>query len=176
MNNKENGMKIKEIRKQKKLTQIEVAKKASISRSYYADVENGRYSPSLETLVSISRALEVPVSYLITDEKIDVFDYLEIQKLQTNDRFEEVMNSLNASKDKLNTKQKQVIIDSLDFFTILSNSKVDIIQQNKAIDFILEAFDLMAYALTTEKDSIVENQALVMKLYNSLEQFKNEIN
>lgn len=51
------GQRIKKIRNDLKLTQAETAKRAKISRTYYADVERGRYNPSLETLNDIAAAL-----------------------------------------------------------------------------------------------------------------------
>ena len=60
-----NGEVIKKIRKDKKLTQGELATKANISRTYLSDVENNRYNPSLETLGDIARALEVDIKELV---------------------------------------------------------------------------------------------------------------
>lgn len=58
------GTQIKELRKAKKMTQVELAARAEISRSYLADVEAGRYNPSLETLSKLAQALSVEVSAL----------------------------------------------------------------------------------------------------------------
>ncbi len=58
------GTHIKELRKAKKMTQVELAAHAEISRSYLADVEAGRYNPSLETLSKLAQALNVEVSAL----------------------------------------------------------------------------------------------------------------
>lgn len=58
------GTHIKELRKKKKMTQIGLAAAAEISRSYLADVEAGRYNPSLETLSKLAQALGVEVSAL----------------------------------------------------------------------------------------------------------------
>lgn len=44
-------------RKENKLSQEEMAKKVKISRSYYADVENGRYLPSGKVISRISEVL-----------------------------------------------------------------------------------------------------------------------
>lgn len=59
------GTRIKELRKEKKMTQAELAAHAEISRSYLADVEAGRYNPSLDTLTRLAQALgiEVPVLF-----------------------------------------------------------------------------------------------------------------
>lgn len=55
------GAIIKKQRKLKGLRQEDVAEKAAISRSYVCDIENGRYAPSLETLVKLAAAIDVPV-------------------------------------------------------------------------------------------------------------------
>jgi repressor LexA len=59
------GLRIKKFRLALGLTQNELAQKAKISRSYLADVENGRYNPSLNTLENIAEALNVPTDKLI---------------------------------------------------------------------------------------------------------------
>lgn len=69
INPKEIGARIKEVRKSRKLTQKEAAELSNISRSYYADVENGRYSPSTDTLMNISNALGISTLYLLEGEK-----------------------------------------------------------------------------------------------------------
>lgn len=61
------GSKIKEYRNNRGLTQVELATKANISRSYLSDVENNRYNASVETLTSIAQALTVPVSALLEE-------------------------------------------------------------------------------------------------------------
>ena len=61
------GRNIKIARKQKKMTQNDLAIKANISRSYLADVEGNRYNPSIETLDSIARALDVQIGTLLSD-------------------------------------------------------------------------------------------------------------
>jgi transcriptional regulator with XRE-family HTH domain len=62
------GDNIRIFRKKAKMTQMELAQKANISRSYLADVERNRYNPSLETLKAIASALNVPVNSLIGEE------------------------------------------------------------------------------------------------------------
>jgi transcriptional regulator with XRE-family HTH domain len=62
------GDNIKLFRKKAKMTQMELAKKANISRSYLADVERNRYNPSFDTLKAIASALNVPISSLIGEE------------------------------------------------------------------------------------------------------------
>jgi len=59
------GKNIKKFRKEKKLTQVELAKKANMSRSYLADVEGDRYNPSIETLSDIANALGVTTGEIL---------------------------------------------------------------------------------------------------------------
>ena len=66
------GQTIKDIRKANKLTQVELAKKANISRSYLADIENDRYNASVDTLKSIASSLDVKLSELLEDTSSDI--------------------------------------------------------------------------------------------------------
>ncbi|GED14036.1 helix-turn-helix domain-containing protein [Aneurinibacillus migulanus] len=93
------GENIKKFRKREKMTQNELAKKSKISRSYLADVENGRYNPSIDTLKSIASALNVGISELMgednskhsKDENLDD-DYRKIE------RFARKVNSKDRKK------------------------------------------------------------------------------
>jgi len=51
--------KIKEIRKQKSLSQLELSLKSNLSLSFLASVENGKKQPSVLTLLRIAKALNV---------------------------------------------------------------------------------------------------------------------
>lgn len=58
------GKKIQKIRKSVKLTQLELAERVGISDVYMGFIEQGRYTPSLEVLEKISRALRISLSDL----------------------------------------------------------------------------------------------------------------
>ena len=58
------GDMIKKQRKKKKLTQQELADNLNMSRSYIADLENGRYVPSYKTLLHISEELDIDLNNL----------------------------------------------------------------------------------------------------------------
>ncbi len=55
------GKKFKQARIKKKLTQVEVAEKANIHVNYYARIERGEESPSLDTLSTIAKILNVSI-------------------------------------------------------------------------------------------------------------------
>lgn len=62
------GERIKSIRKTRGLTQGQLSDKANISRSYLADVERDRYNPSVDTLTTLAKALNVSPSMLLNSD------------------------------------------------------------------------------------------------------------
>ena len=53
------GRRIQEIRKQKKLSQEQVAEKAGISSNYLSRIECGKENPTLDMLIKLGNALKV---------------------------------------------------------------------------------------------------------------------
>jgi transcriptional regulator with XRE-family HTH domain len=58
------GKRIEYLRKEKELTQEELAEKAGLHRAYFWDIENGR-NISIKTAYNIARALGVNLSELL---------------------------------------------------------------------------------------------------------------
>ena len=71
---------LKELRKQAHLTQVELASKLGIVQSSYADWERGKKKPTQENLVKIAQILNVSVDYLVgnSEEKSDELDNIEL--------------------------------------------------------------------------------------------------
>lgn len=71
---------LKELRKQAGLTQVDVAEKLGISQPAYASWERGVKKPTQENLVKIAQILNVSVDYLVgnLDEKSDELDNIEL--------------------------------------------------------------------------------------------------
>jgi transcriptional regulator with XRE-family HTH domain len=59
------GRKIKQVRKQKRLGQVEVAVDAGINPSYYSKIERGEVNPSLKIIHSIVKSLGVKSSDIL---------------------------------------------------------------------------------------------------------------
>jgi transcriptional regulator with XRE-family HTH domain len=59
------GDRIREIREAKKLTQDQLAEKASISKGFLSEVENGKRNVSSEYLLRIANSLGASVDYLL---------------------------------------------------------------------------------------------------------------
>ena len=71
------GERIKKYRNQRGFTQLQLAARAGMSRSYLADIELNRYNPSLGKLMNIANALGIPISCLLDDVKISFKNLLK---------------------------------------------------------------------------------------------------
>lgn len=71
---------LKELRKQAHLTQVELASKLGIVQSSYADWERGKKKPTQDNLVKIAQVLNVSVDYLVgnSEENADELDNIEL--------------------------------------------------------------------------------------------------
>ncbi len=59
------GENLKKIRTRKDVTQIEIAKKLAVNRSFVSNIENGKTNPTLSTITNLANALDVPVNELL---------------------------------------------------------------------------------------------------------------
>lgn len=85
--------KVKECRKEMRLTQLEFSKKVGISRSYLADIERGCIKGSVELISKLSEATNKPMSYFIDSENMIVNSYDVLDKtIELLYRNEEISN------------------------------------------------------------------------------------
>lgn len=70
------GLVIKELRKERKLSQERLADEASLDRTFLSQLETGRKQPSLLTILQLANALRVEASDLIQrmENKLQVKD------------------------------------------------------------------------------------------------------
>ena len=61
------GSRVKQARKKRHMTQLQLAEATGLSLSYIGNIENGRQSMQISTLVAISDALNVSADWLIRD-------------------------------------------------------------------------------------------------------------
>lgn len=60
---------LKQIRKEKKLTQLKVAMDLNVSREALSHYENGKREPSIDLLVKMSEYFNVSIDYLINGKE-----------------------------------------------------------------------------------------------------------
>lgn len=65
------GRRIRELRRRRGWTQVELAEYAGISSSYLAEVERGGRNPSLETILGLAAALDASSGYLVDGMRYD---------------------------------------------------------------------------------------------------------
>lgn len=62
---KKSGERIRQLRKQKKYTQEELAEELNVDRSVLSHIEIGKYTCSVEFLARVSRLFDVSLDYLV---------------------------------------------------------------------------------------------------------------
>lgn len=80
MDRKEVGKKIERIRKERKMSQYQLAIDSGLSPSYIPDIEKGLKCPTIETLDNICYALKITLRDFFT-EPTDVISYDKLSTL-----------------------------------------------------------------------------------------------
>lgn len=96
------GIKVKELRKEKELSQKQLASQIYIAQNSLSQIETSTAKPSLEVLVALADALECSVDYLLGRE--DDFGNINVQS-STPALSTEEQRLLNTFR-KLNTKNR----------------------------------------------------------------------
>ena len=71
---------IKFLRGSRKLSQAQLAKNAGLAQSTIAHIEKGRKDPSVATLMSIAKALDVDIATLFASRDVHVFDMPRLRR------------------------------------------------------------------------------------------------
>ena len=66
------GQQVRAFRNQQRMTAVDCAKQANLSPAMLSKIENGNASPSLATLHSLSRAMDVPLAGFQVGTEISV--------------------------------------------------------------------------------------------------------
>ncbi len=102
------GEKIKSARKERGMTQSDISGDA-ITRNMISAIENGKAIPSLPTLYSISKALNVPISYLLSEnttlgeleKESKINEAKSALRLGSYSRCVDIVNSIGYIDDEL---------------------------------------------------------------------------
>ncbi|MEQ2529079.1 helix-turn-helix transcriptional regulator [Bacillaceae bacterium CLA-AA-H227] len=102
------GKRIRELRKIKKIKLTELAEKAFISQSFLSEIENDRTNPSLDTLFSICKVLDVPLPVFFSVSPEDIK-----QQVNQMDYISSETKILIELIDKLPLTEKHALINYL---------------------------------------------------------------
>ena len=134
------GKFILELRKEKNMTQQELADKIGVTDRAISKWENGRGLPDLSLMKSLCDELGISINELISGEKIDKKEY--------QDKFEEnVLNTINYSQKQIKkARNKYAIILSIIILILISYGTlfcIDInrMKNNEPIFFSTWGFD-----------------------------------
>lgn len=134
MNQEKIGKFIAELRKEKKMTQIDLANKLGITDRAISKWENGRGLPDLSLMKPLCDTLEITINELLSGERIDKKDYQE--------KFEEnILNTINYTSKKTAKTNKifKIVIGTIIVTVVLLASMflVDVrrMNQNKPVVF-----------------------------------------
>ena len=117
--------KIKRIRKDKGMSQAEMADMTGIHKAHFSRIERVKFQPSIDLLKKMAKALDVTTDYLLNDEVDDftpvrVQDKTLVEKVKLIDTLDtEEKNALLKIIDALLTKKK--VVDLVMKETGLSN-------------------------------------------------------
>lgn len=88
------GKKIRELRKARKYTQEQLAEKIDIGTPNISYFETGKYSPSIETLEKIAKALNVEICELYMFQPQKSSEEIKKELVQSMDSDEEILRML----------------------------------------------------------------------------------
>jgi transcriptional regulator with XRE-family HTH domain len=91
------GARLKMLRKNKRLTQKELALKLDIGLSQYNKYECGLYIPPAEKLIKLSEVFDVTIDYLLTGHEND----LSLNNLRLLKRFQALENFQNDDQEAI---------------------------------------------------------------------------
>ena len=125
MNQEKIGKIILELRKEKNMTQQELADKIGVTDRAISKWENGRGLPDLSLMKPLCDELGISINELISGEKIDKKEY--------QDKFEEnVLNTINYSQKQIKkARNKYAIIMGIIMYGVILLIHIFLMQKIK---------------------------------------------
>lgn len=93
------SQRIKNLRELRNLTQEELAERAGLSYKYIGEIERGSGNPTIEILGKLAKALETPLTQLITEKEEDeILSELSKQDIQAIRKALEILGRVFGEK------------------------------------------------------------------------------
>ena len=143
------GEKIRKLRKERKLTIVELANLTKLSKTTISDTETGKTNPSNDTILKISKSLNVDIEDLCKDTGYSFFFFFDEEENNlSNTTKKEIVNSLCCKQaDEEDDKKYKEILDSINQNENTAKEKMELKFNDpiKAMEFILSQPSIMNY-------------------------------
>ncbi len=144
MNQEKIGKFIQKIRKEKKITQSELAEKLGVSDRTVGNWENGRNMPDLSLFKPLCNELEITINDLMSGEKINKDKYQE--------KFEEnIVNTIDYSTKKINKYGNVIGLLLVIFGLFISMSAIMIFPSESSWGSIYSVFGVTIFVIGISK-------------------------
>ena len=144
MNQEKIGKFIQKIRKEKKITQSELAEKLGVSDRTVGNWENGRNMPDLSLFKPLCNELGITINELLSGETIDKKDYQE--------KFEEnIVNTIDYSNKRVNKYSNVVGLLLVIFGLFIAMSAIMIFPSESSWGSIYSVFGIVLFIIGISK-------------------------
>ena len=144
MNQEKIGKFIQKIRKDKKITQSELAEKLGVSDRTVGNWENGRNMPDLSLFKPLCDELGITINELLSGEKLDKKDYQE--------KFEEnIVNTIDYSNKKINKYSNILGILLVIFGLFISLSAIMMFPSESSWGSVYSVFGIVIFIIGISK-------------------------
>jgi len=163
---------LKRIRKDRKLSQSELAEKAGISRVAIGSYENGKRIPNASILSKLAHALEIDVNNLLNFNPIDELksEIIGLEKeesdlLKKKSQIEKLIKEINKDKlqDSDNEKVEDLERELLELFKAIDETKNIKLQKSKDLR-LLDSRIIPIYSAEDFVDQLIEAKSSNDKL------------
>ncbi len=144
MNQEKIGKFIAKCRKDKKMTQSELAEKLGVTDKSIGNWENGRNMPDLSLFKPLCDELEISINDLISGEKIDKKEYQE--RLEEN-----IINAIDYSTKKINKYSYIIGLLFVIFGLFISMSALMIFPSESSWGSIYSVFGVIIFVIGISK-------------------------
>ena len=174
MNQEKIGKFIAQLRKEKNMTQLELAEKLGITDRAISKWENGRGMPDLSNIQLLCEILDISINELLNGERIKENQYQEKSEEIIVDTINYTENKLKKSKTKFVTIFVVIVLIVLSV-VLLFNIDITRMRNNEPVFFSTWGFDYVP-PINLEEDKImlaIENYLVTRNECNS-KRYNNE--
>lgn len=75
-------MKLKELRKQQNLTQVQVSQYLNTTHQTYNNYENGKYEPSIDMLIKLADLYNTSIDFIVGRDRVNDVGYLNNTQIE----------------------------------------------------------------------------------------------